>query len=264
MGFRIFDFGFILKLLIKSAIQNPQSEIKKMNKEVFSYHIAHPANLSLTDVKTIEAITKQYPYCQLGHTLLAKGYHAHYAEELAFEKIRHASAHAISRNALRKLINGSFKNEITSTTQPKFESEYLHKFDEKVVSQVVVSEEDEITEQTELMSNVDLLTNSSAVEDLLLDDIAQRKQLQNSIIDSFLMKDPGLIRTTKSQLEAMGKQEDLSVSSAKLEKGIVTESYAKILTMQGRRDKAIEVYEKLILKFPEKKTYFASKIQELA
>ncbi len=235
-----------------------------MNKEIFSYLIAHPTNISLADVKAIETVTKQYPYCQLGHILLAKAYHSHHVEELAFEKIRHASAHAISRNALRKLINGSFKNEVTANILPKFDSEYLHIFSENPVSQIVVSKEDEITEQTELMSNVDLLTNSSAVEDLLLDDIVQRKQLQNSIIDSFLMKDPGLIRTTKSQLEAMGKQEDLSVSSAKLDKGIVTESYAKILTMQGRKDKAVEVYEKLILKFPEKKTYFASKIQELA
>ena len=235
-----------------------------MNKNVFSYLIAHPANLSMSDVKTVEAITKQYPYCQLGHILLAKGYHTHHAEELAFEKIRHASAHSLSRNALRKLINGSFKNEISLTNQPKFDSEYLYKFAKEPVNQSVNSPEEDITEQTEMISNLDMLTNSSAVEDLLLDDIVQRKQLQNSIIDSFLMKDPGLIRTTKSQLEAMGKQEDLSVGSAKLEKGIVTESYAKILTMQGRRDKAIEVYEKLILKFPEKKTYFVSKIQELA
>ena len=235
-----------------------------MNKDVFSYLIAHPANLSMSDVKTVKAITKQFPYCQLGHTLLAKGYHIHYAKELAFEKIRHASAHSLSRNALRKLINGSFKNEISSANQPKFDSEYLHKFTENSVSQSVNSPEEDIDEQTEMISNLDMLTNSSAVEDLLLDDIVQRKQLQNSIIDSFLMKDPGLIRTTKSQLEAMGKQEDLSVGSAKLERGIVTESYAKILTMQGRRDKAIEVYEKLILKFPEKKAYFASKIQELA
>jgi hypothetical protein len=235
-----------------------------MNKEVFSYLVAHPSNLSMADVKTVEAITKLYPYCQLGHSLLAKGYHTLFAEELAFEKIRHASAHALSRNALRKLINGSFKNEISITIQPKFDSEYLRKFTEEPVNHTINSPEQDIKEKTELMSNLDLLTNSSAVEDLLLDDIAQRKQLQNSIIDSFLMKDPGLIRTTKSQLEAMGKQEDLSVNSAKLEKGIITESYAKILTMQGRRDKAIEVYEKLILKFPEKKTYFASKIQELA
>jgi hypothetical protein len=235
-----------------------------MNKEVFSYLVAHPANFSLSDVKTVEAITTKYPYCQLAHTLTAKGYHTNYAEELAFEKIRHASAHALSRNALRRIINGSFKNEISSTSQPKFDSEYLRKFTDNPVNQTANTTEEDITEQTELISNIDLLTNSSAVEDLLLDDIAQRKQLQNSIIDSFLTKDPGLIRTTKSQLEAMGKQEDLSVNSAKLEKGIVTESYAKILTMQGRKDKAIEVYEKLILKFPEKKPYFASKIQELA
>jgi tetratricopeptide (TPR) repeat protein len=235
-----------------------------MNKDVFSYLVAHPTNLSLLDLKTVEAITKQYPYCQLGHTLLAKGYHIHYAEELAFEKIRHASAHAISRNALRKLINGSFKNEISTTTHPKFDSEYLYKFFEVPVNQVANSAEEDIAEQTELISNLDMMTNSSAFEDILLDDIVQKKQLQNSIIDSFLMKDPRLIRTTKSQLEAMGKQEDLSVDSAKLGRGIVTESYAKILTMQGRRDKAIEVYEKLILKIPEKKAYFVSKIQELA
>jgi hypothetical protein len=231
-----------------------------MNRDIFSYLVAHPFNLSLTDVKAIDAITHQYPYCQLAHTLLAKGYHTQYSEELAFEKIRHASAHALSRNALRKVINGSFKNEQVNFTYGKFESEYLHKFSEDTDSQVIETKENTISE----ISDQEMLMNSPVVEDYLIDEIAQRKELQNSIIDSFLTKDPGLIRTTKSQLEAMGKQEDLSVGSVRLEKGIVTESYAKILTMQGRTDKAIEVYEKLILKFPEKKAYFASKIQELA
>jgi hypothetical protein len=231
-----------------------------VNKDIFSYLVAHPFNFSLTDVKTIEAISNQYPYCQLAHALLAKGYHTQYAEELAFEKIRQASAHALSRNALRKVINGSFKNEQVASIQGKFESEYLHKFKQSSDNQMVKSKESVISE----ISDQELFLNSPVVEDYMIDEIAQRKELQNSIIDSFLTKDPGLIRTTKSQLEAMGKQEDLSVGSVRLEKGIVTESYAKILTMQGRKDKAIEVYEKLILKFPEKKAYFASKIQELA
>jgi hypothetical protein len=231
-----------------------------MNKDIFSYLVAHPYNLSLTDIKTVEAITNQYPYCQLAHTLLAKGYHTQYAEELAFEKIRHASAHALSRNALRKLINGSFKNEQVVSVQGKYESEYLHKFNEEADNQAIKFE----SEPQKDISDRDILNNSVVVEDYFIDEIAQRRELQNSIIDSFLTKDPGLIRTTKSQLEAMGKQEDLSSGSVRLEKGIVTESYAKILTMQGRKDKAIEVYEKLILKFPEKKAYFASKIQELA
>jgi len=231
-----------------------------MNRDVFPYLVAHPFDISVSEVKALEAITKQYPYCQLGHTLLAKGYHTQYAEELAFEKIRHAAIHALSRNALRKTINGSFKNESLQVIKGKFESEYLHKFDNesKIQSEAVVEKQ-----QNEI-SNRDILNNSVIVEDYFIDEIAQRRELHNSIIDSFLTKDPGLIRTTKSQLEAMGKQEDLSVGSVRLEKGIVTESYAKILTMQGRIDKAIEVYEKLILKFPEKKAYFASKIQELA
>ena len=231
-----------------------------MNKDVFSYLVAHPVNISLTDVKTFEVITNQYPYCQLAHTLLAKGYHTQYAEELAFEKIRHASAHALSRNGLRKLINGSFKNEQVVSVQGKYESEYLYKFERNVNNQIFEVEE----KQQKDISDRDILNNSVVVEDYFIDEIAQRRDLQSSIIDSFLTKDPGLIRTTKSQLEAMGKQEDLSSGSVRLEKGIVTESYAKILTMQGRKDKATEVYEKLILKFPEKKAYFVSKIQELA
>ena len=191
---------------------------------------------------------------------MAKGYHTQYAEELAFEKIRYASAHALSRNGLRKLINGSFKNEQLLSIQGKYESEYLNKFEQSVDNWGIIIEK---THQNDI-SDRDILNNSVIVEDYFIDEIAQRRDLQNSIIDSFLIKDPGLIRTTKSHLEAMGKQHDLSSGSVRLEKGIVTESYAKILTMQGRKDKAMEVYEKLILKFPEKKAYFASKIQELA
>ncbi|WP_460538703.1 hypothetical protein [Echinicola sediminis] len=36
-----------------------------------------------------------------------------------------------------------------------------------------------------------------------------------------------------------------------------------MLTKQGKKDKAIEIYEKLILKFPKKKAYFADLIKEL-
>lgn len=42
-----------------------------------------------------------------------------------------------------------------------------------------------------------------------------------------------------------------------------TETLAKIYTQQGFYDRAIEVYEKLILLYPEKNTYFAALIEEL-
>lgn len=44
---------------------------------------------------------------------------------------------------------------------------------------------------------------------------------------------------------------------------LVTENLAAILVRQGKKDKAVEVYKKLILKIPEKKAYFATQIEEL-
>jgi tetratricopeptide (TPR) repeat protein len=54
----------------------------------------------------------------------------------------------------------------------------------------------------------------------------------------------------------------LSASSSK-ESDIATERLAEIYTLQGLHEKAIETYKKLILKYPERSSIFAQKIQEL-
>lgn len=44
---------------------------------------------------------------------------------------------------------------------------------------------------------------------------------------------------------------------------LASETLAKILTNQGQNEKAVEMYKRLILIFPEKKAYFASAIEQL-
>ena len=44
---------------------------------------------------------------------------------------------------------------------------------------------------------------------------------------------------------------------------MVTETLAKIYALQKNYSKAITAYEKLILLYPEKKTFFASRIENL-
>jgi S-DNA-T family DNA segregation ATPase FtsK/SpoIIIE len=44
---------------------------------------------------------------------------------------------------------------------------------------------------------------------------------------------------------------------------IISETLAKVLAMQGKKEKAKQMYQKLILKFPKKSSYFAELIEKL-
>jgi hypothetical protein len=46
-------------------------------------------------------------------------------------------------------------------------------------------------------------------------------------------------------------------------KEVMTETMADVLAMQGMRERARAVYEKLSLLNPEKRAYFAAKIEQL-
>jgi tetratricopeptide (TPR) repeat protein len=83
----------------------------------------------------------------------------------------------------------------------------------------------------------------------------------NQIIDKFIKEDPSIppLKIGKNQEELP----DLSSKVITERKTPVSENFAKILENQGKFQKAIEIYEELILKFPEKSSYFATRITDL-
>lgn len=56
---------------------------------------------------------------------------------------------------------------------------------------------------------------------------------------------------------------EMAVNSLNQEEGLVSESLAAILAKQGKIEKAMEMYQKLSLKYPQKSAYFASQIEHL-
>jgi hypothetical protein len=89
----------------------------------------------------------------------------------------------------------------------------------------------------------------------------KKKQEQIDIIKAFSKKEIKL--ATLKELEGQQKQDDLSEKSTKLNLDLITDSYAKLLAKQGKINRAKEIYKKLMVKFPDKNTYFADRIKEL-
>ncbi len=84
----------------------------------------------------------------------------------------------------------------------------------------------------------------------------------DEIINQFLEANPKIspIPSTSTDQTVY----DLSAQASTLSDDDLTENLAQIMVKQGKMDKAIEIYCKLILKNPEKTPYFASRINALA
>ena len=124
-----------------------------------------------------------------------------------------------------------------------------------------VPENDDLLE-LDLDENQEEYSNeASDVFDLSdIKDVNSKKRLQTVLIDKFIIANPRIepIRE-KSNLPLEEIHKHLVIE----EGGFVTETLARIYISQEYYSKAIDIYEKLSLKFPEKSSYFASQIEKV-
>lgn len=82
---------------------------------------------------------------------------------------------------------------------------------------------------------------------------------QIEIIDKFIKNQPAMPKPKAAAASTV----DLTEKSASFSENIVSETLVELLLKQGKKEKAVEMLKKLIWKFPQKKAYFAARIQEL-
>ena len=79
-----------------------------------------------------------------------------------------------------------------------------------------------------------------------------------ALIDQFIKSQPKIV--AKKEFYSAENRAKKSIEEPE---DLATETLAKIYATQGKVQKAIQTYERLILKFPEKKAYFAGQINQL-
>jgi hypothetical protein len=108
-------------------------------------------------------------------------------------------------------------------------------------------------------------TSLLAEEEIRLEDQDQleknsKKLLESELIDKFIIANP---RIEPQKDKSYVPDDDISKPYVEEAGGLVTETLAKIYINQGYYSRAMDIYEKLSLKFPEKSSYFASQIEKV-
>ena len=87
----------------------------------------------------------------------------------------------------------------------------------------------------------------------------------DSLIDKFLTTNPGSIRQRNNQENNTEStiNKHIIEKSVKENDDLITETLAGIYLQQKNYEKALDAYQKLSLKYPEKSIYFASRIKEI-
>jgi len=248
-------------------------------KESFSYWATNPSDTAPSDIVNIEEAISHYPYCQILHLLLGKAVNMHEPERTG-EVLHRTAAYSLSRKALRKLISNEFEwsdnllaKQLNTVFSNDYQKESYTSFKAKRLelpdlAKLALIDLDEIATRPPIddvtIRESNLQTELAKMKGVEADLLQSERQLQMEIIDSYIENETklGPLRVNPNDVS---EQEDLiKKRGGELPNtGVISEGMAKILVRQGKTKKAIEMYEQLILKKPEKSVYFAEKIKEL-
>lgn len=253
------------------------------DKEMFSYWVTQPELLEKTDVEKLEQLTEKYPYFQLAHMLLVKAV-ASSQPDLLSRYLPKTAVHTLNRRALNQLIENDMEwsvellDRFTKTTvstgarsSVPSQSSILHvtppvqPLEEKPLPEAMplpVSRAKEPVVPFDPTAITEFALTQQLYQGLPTGQPAAPRTQAQELIERFIKSDP-VIGALQPNAAPVEEHVDLSLRNQAELEDFATESFAEILVKQGKIDRAIGIYERLILKIPEKRDYFAKKIEKL-
>ena len=216
-----------------------------MHSEQLISLIENPKDINSQDITDLDSLILEHPYFSGGQLLLTKGLLN--TESIRYNRqLKRAAAYSLDRKKLFSLIT------LNKAKQNQKEV--------RAIKEVVKQEEVdlELGKQLEFDEN----ESHSFSEWMALSKVKKidrtPKEKPSDLIDSFIYKKVGI---SKPKKEAFFKAIDVAKESLIENNDLVTPTLAKVYLEQGHYNKAIAAYEKLILKYPEKNSFFANQIK---
>jgi len=208
-----------------------------MNKNNFIKILQEPNNLSEKEVSFLDEINSEFPYFQTSKAIFLKFLSEN--EDIKFKKfLRSTAAYTKDRSVLFEFVKKS---------QNQNEKVYFNKNE---ITNVKI-------EKTS--AKEDIIEENSFIEWLKLSNLRPiDRSNETEIIDKFISKEPKL----KAELNEKESNNDKADNLSNHE-GYMTETLAKLYFNQKNYEKAVQSYKILILKFPEKNSYFADQIKKI-
>ncbi len=252
-----------------------------MNKDEFTGYLQDTGKLNSESIISLNELIKEFPYCQSSHILLTlnlfKEKDVRYDAEL-----RTTAGYVSNRGLLRKYIENlsvvNVKN-IVSNQETTVHAEPDNK--KNIGADDTSAEKKTANNDTPQTDSSDQIPVDDAKAIAEVKSILERhiKELENElenkkrstarknvkthksktdIINEFIKNEPSISRPKASFYNPVEKARESIVDN----ENIVSETLAGIFYDQGYLHKAIKIYQKLSLKFPEKSSYFAALIKK--
>jgi hypothetical protein len=244
-----------------------------MNKQQFMTWINDPASLDEEGISGLHQLVTDYPYFQAARVLHLLNLKR--MKDYRFEpELRRVAAYAADRARLREWLGYIEEQGSPVEDQLSKRAHLAHAIIRSKEDPRLKNLEDQIREslleiEKEKSRLFELLEEKKAIaaDSVIPEDEysgpekepAMRPLPKDDLLDEFIRdaNNRGFKRAAFYNPEESAKRSILE------NEGIVSETLARLVAAQGKKDKAIEIYQKLMLKNPQKSSYFAAQIEKL-
>jgi hypothetical protein len=244
-----------------------------MEKEAFYGYVDSPESLYGEASQRLSGLIDRYPYFQGARVLYLKSLKVTGSEQFD-DQLRRNAPLLPNRRHLFFYLNAKVsdtRGPMPAPDRPVDPTIFTEKPGDTDTTFVLIDDERptevEMPEEKDVGFTASAPTTDADILDLdengavLTDDAGREAEANENngkvdLIEAFINSNPRIAPPKQVQ----GEIEDISLGSIAEPEEIASEPLAQIYLSQGLIDKAISIYEKLSLKYPEKSGYFAAQI----